>query len=82
MTVERRYTEQMPFVGTASQRAAIEREERRMRSSMAEVIRSAVDHYFGFVDGEPPPDWKDPRNVAPLRMRPKRARSRTRRAGA
>lgn len=45
--IEARYTEQFPFVGTPFMREQIETEAKRRGVSRAEVIRDAVDHYFG-----------------------------------
>ena len=54
MAIEPRYTEQMPFVGTPTQREKIRAEADRRRTSLAEVVRRCVDKYFGLVDGEEP----------------------------
>lgn len=51
MALEARYTEQMPFVGTKTQRRKIAEAAAGGRS-MADVIREAVDKHFGLVDGE------------------------------
>lgn len=54
MAIEPRYTEQMPFVGTPTQRLRIEQEATKRRTSLADVVRRAVDGYFGLVNGEEP----------------------------
>ena len=54
MAIERKYAKQFPFVGTLTQRAMIEKEADRRRTSLAGVVRAAVDKYFGLVDGEQP----------------------------
>ena len=54
MAVEQKYTVQFAFVGTATQKAHMTREAARRRSSMAEVLRRAIDERFVLVDGEEP----------------------------
>lgn len=52
MATEARFTEQMPFVGTKTQRALANRESERGKVSVALVIRRALDEHFGLVNGE------------------------------
>jgi hypothetical protein len=59
MAIEQKYTEQFPFVGTATQRARLTAEARRRRSSLAAEIRRAIDAKFGLEDGEEPEVAKD-----------------------
>lgn len=54
MAVERKYTEQMPFVGTGTQKQHLERTAGRRRSSVAAVLRDLIDREYGLVDGEEP----------------------------
>lgn len=49
-----KYTKQMPFVGTPTQKQAILDRASREGKSQADVVREAVDGYFGLVDGEWP----------------------------
>jgi hypothetical protein len=56
MAVEQKYDKQFPFVGTATQRERIEAEAAKRRTSLAEVIRDAVDARYGLIDGEVPDD--------------------------
>lgn len=54
MAVEQKYTEQFPFVGTRTQRDRVEAEAAKRRTSLAEIIRDALDVRYGLVDGEVP----------------------------
>lgn len=60
MAIEPRYTEQMPFVGTPTQRRKIEDEASKRRTSLADVVRRCVDRYFGLVNGEEPQEDEHP----------------------
>lgn len=64
-TQQARYTEQMPFVGTKTQKDAILDLAKREGVSQAVVVRWAVNQMFGFTDdGEKPPNWVIP-NIIP-----------------
>lgn len=54
MAVEAKYTDQFPVVGTKTQRAKIVAEAEANRTSMAAVVRSAIDERYGLSDGEEP----------------------------
>ena len=54
MAVEATLTNQMPFVGTATQRALVDHEARRGKRSVASVIRDALDEHYGLVNGQFP----------------------------
>lgn len=60
MAKEKKYTEQMPFVGTIVQRILIENQAIEERCSRADVIRQALDQYFGLDDGLMPSGQADP----------------------
>ena len=47
-----RYTEQMPWVGTPTQKDLIVQEATRERISQADVVRRAIDNYYNLDDGE------------------------------
>lgn len=51
MAIKQRYTRQMPFVSTETQWAEVNRRATDQDTSMADVIRDAIDAYFGLVDG-------------------------------
>lgn len=53
-TRKAKYTEQMPFVSTKAQKQAVLDLAGREGLSQADVIRNAVDAYFGMDDGEWP----------------------------
>jgi hypothetical protein len=62
MAVEATLTEQMPFVGTTTQRALVDLEAKRGKRSVASVIRDAIDQRYGLVNGMLPegdPRWED-----------------------
>lgn len=52
MAVVATKTEQMPFVGTATQRALVDAEAKRTKRSVASVIRDALDQRYDLVDGQ------------------------------
>jgi len=55
VAVEARLTKQMPWVGTPTQRAAVESASAAAKISRAEVVRQALDKIFGLSNGELPP---------------------------
>lgn len=54
MAVEATFTEQMPFVGTVTQRALVNHDSKRLKRSVASVIRDALDEHYGLVNGQFP----------------------------
>lgn len=54
MAIEARFTEQMPFVGTPTQKAILEQQAKRPGWSRAAVIREAFDAFYGLENGELP----------------------------
>lgn len=54
MTAPRRYTEQMPFVGTPAQRWVLE--AGATDRSIAAAVRRAINDHFGLVDETIPED--------------------------
>lgn len=54
MAKQAKFVQQMPFVGTETQKAIVDREEAERETSKAAVVREAFDHYWGLVDGELP----------------------------
>jgi hypothetical protein len=54
MAVEATLTEQMPFVGTKTQRALVDHEAKKNKVSVALVIRRALDEHYGLVNGQFP----------------------------
>lgn len=63
MAYEAVFTEQMPFVGSPTQRACVDRAAKKRKVSRAAVIREALDNQFNLVNGQYPED--DPRRTAP-----------------
>jgi len=63
MAVEAKLTKQMPFVGTPTLRALVDKESKSSKISRASIIRDALDKRYGLVDGEYPPG--DPRITDP-----------------
>lgn len=51
MALPRRYTEQMPFVATPTQKRLVKEESDRRDCSEAAVIRDAIDQRYGLTDG-------------------------------
>lgn len=54
-TKKAKYTEQMPFVGTATMKQAMLDTATKNGVSQADITRKALDLYFGMDDGE----WPD-----------------------
>lgn len=59
MAVEATLTNQMPFVGTKTQRDLVDWEAKKGKRSVASVIRDALDEHYGLINGQFPAD--DPR---------------------
>jgi len=52
VAVERRYPEQMPFVGTQTMKDRLEEESNDRRTSIAKIIRDMIDERYLLNDGE------------------------------
>lgn len=52
MAIEKKYEEQMPFVGTGLMKARLDEEAGRRRVSIARIIRDMIDERYLLSDGE------------------------------
>lgn len=52
MAIEKKYDEQMPFVGTGVMKTHLDEEASRRRVSVARIVRDMIDERYLLADGE------------------------------
>jgi hypothetical protein len=71
VAIEKRYDEQMPFVGTRTMKEYLDEEADRRRTSIARIIRDMIDERYLLDDGDdlPPAEKADLAEMIATRAR-------------